>query len=195
MWKGYHLSLGSKWTGYLFFQNQYVKGKGWTWGESPHPPNQVYWYQYAVQGEHAMTKWSIHNAKYTFKQQAQDTQWYTGYPKEKPEISTLFFYFLFVNLVCWPLFFSENDHESWFKGSINLFSCFVFPCRSCDNTLVDWTSTFHSNFFLFPCICTHNLWKRQRGKFLLWPTSGKQKLKTSKASIFLFPAPHPPQKK
>lgn len=53
-----------------------------------------------------------------------------------------------------PYFFSENDHESWFKGSINLFSCFVFPCRSCDNTLVDWTSTFHSNFVLFPCIGT-----------------------------------------
>ena len=129
------------------------------------------------------------SSKHRIPSDTQDTQ------KKRLELSTLFFYFLFVNLVCWPLFFSENDHESWFKGSINLFSCFVFPCRSCDNTLVDWTSTFHSNFFLFPCICTHNLWKRQRGKFLLWPSSGKQKLKTSKASICPFPAPHPPQKK
>ena len=91
-------------------------------------------------------------------------------------------------------FFSENDHESWFRGSINLFSCFVFPCRSCDNTLVDWTSTFHWNFVLFPCIGTHDLWKRQRGKFLMWPSSGKQKLKTSNANICPFPAPTLPKR-
>ena len=118
----------------------------------------------------------------------QDTQ------KKRLELSTLFVNFLFFNLVCWP-FFSENNHESWFRGSINLFSYFVFPCRSCDNTLVDWTSTFHWNFVLFPCIGTHDLWKRQRGKFLMWPSSGKQKLKTSNASIYPFPAPYPPQKK
>ena len=172
MWKGYHLPVESKWTGYLFSQNQYVKGKDWTWGQSPHPPNQVYWYPYAVQGEHVMTKWSINHAKYTFEQHAQDTQWYTGFPTEEAWTLHAFLWFL----VCQPFFFSENDHESWFRGSINLFTRFVFPCRSCDNTLVDWTSTFHSNFVLFPCICTHNLWKRQRGKLPLWSSSGKQKL-------------------
>ena len=46
----------------------------------------------------------------------QDTQ------KKRLELSTLFFNFLFVNLFADPFFFffSENDHESWFRGSINL---------------------------------------------------------------------------